>query len=698
MDFQRNNLDGARSPYLRQHAENPVWWQEWNAGTLDHAARTEKPLFVSVGYATCHWCHVMAAEAFSSEAVAQYLNEHFVSIKIDREERPDIDHYLMQFLLATRGNGGWPLNVFLAGPRRPVAALTYVPVEPRGGMPGFVDIAERVTAFIEEKRGQLKDFELPPGGSSADSDSSFGSGSPTGSSSKSSESGASSAGAAAEARTRAANLVRRADREYGGFGRAAKFPPHSTLLFLLHLSMPDDPSKPDNPLKPGGTTVDAVITETLRAIALGGLHDHLQGGFFRYCVDRTWTIPHFEKMLYDQAMLLWVYALGWHRYGDPLYKYAAEGIVTALEETFFEGDLCVSAHDADTDHEEGATYLWTDEELAALTYDGGTDLFHLTPGGNFEGKHHLVRIGDLGTTGGVPTPEQRKTMRHMLDLRRRRPQPETDRKKVTAWNALTGIALVIAGRYLDRPEWIRTARKLRNALLGTNGEITFSPRNSDAPPRLSITLVRSSLDGQKSSGEFLEDYAAFLLLETYLMEMDGPDAMLPDAVAVPAPPSTDTLAALEGQVLRFYHRDDGRDRSESGATRESQAPPGWSLSITEDFSSVPADEFDAPTPSAISLAEYALLRSAQLRNTPLSAIPGAPQIEGGTLPAGPEQIRDFHNLAALFSAGEHYVLHRAEAASWQQVPPGTMQIPSSGPQDDWCYRGACHPGDPPFLG
>ncbi len=661
MDFQRNNLDIARSPYLRQHTANPVWWQEWNAETLDHATEAGKPLFVSVGYATCHWCHVMAAEAFSSDAVAQYLNEHFVSIKIDREERPDIDHYLMQFLLATRGNGGWPLNVFLAAPRRPVAALMYLPVHPRGGMPGFVDIAERVVAFIAEKRDQLKDFELPSTGDSA--------GDPAGP-----ETGGqpSPAGRSilTEARTKAASLVRRADREHGGFGMAAKFPPHSTLLFLLHLP---------------GPSADAVVTETLRAMALGGLHDHLQGGFFRYCVDRTWTVPHFEKMLYDQAMLLWVYAMAWNRYRDPLYKYTTEGIVTALNETFLDGDLYISAHDADTNHHEGETYLWTDQELAkySLEHSSGTSFFQLTPGGNFEGRHHLLRPVDIPRDEDVPTPDEQNILRDLLSVRRRRPQPEPDRKIVTAWNALTGIALVIAGRYLDLPEWLHRARTLRDALLASNGEVDTFRTTSDVPSGLTVQLVRSSLNGEKSPGEFLEDYAAFLLLETYLMEAGPPGPDTP-ARAVP-PPSADTLEDLERQVLRFYHSEDGL------------VAPGWSLAITEDFSSVPADEFDAPTPSAISLAEYALLRSTQLRNTPLSSIPGAPPIEGGALPVGTEQIRDFHNIAALFSAGEHYVLHRIKPIEWALLPPGTMQIPSSGPQDDWCYRGACHPGDPPFL-
>ena len=203
-----------------QHRDNPVWWQEWNTETLAHAAETGKPLFVSVGYATCHWCHVMAAEAFSDTDVAAYLNETFVSIKVDREERPDIDHYLMQFLLATRGNGGWPLNAFLATPQRPVLALTYVPVDSRGGSPGFAELCERVAAFITEKSGQLQDvtFGTRSRDTAADSPATGGS---------------HASDALSPAIHRAENLLRRSDSRYGGFGTGTKFPPHSTLLYLM---------------------------------------------------------------------------------------------------------------------------------------------------------------------------------------------------------------------------------------------------------------------------------------------------------------------------------------------------------------------------------------------------------------------------------------------------------------------------------
>ncbi len=699
MNYRQNNLARATSPYLRQHANNPVWWQEWNTATLEFARNEGKPLFVSVGYATCHWCHVMAAEAFSDPGVAAYLNEHFVSIKIDREERPDIDHYLMQFLLATRGNGGWPLNVFLAAPRRPVAALTYVPVEPRAGMPGFVDIAGRVVSFLAEKKDHLQDIELPFAGAAPSEDEGIGG------------EGDSRVGERPAARnaaaTIAANLVRRADREFGGFGMGAKFPPHSTLLFLLHYGVDIDIGS----VSPGATTaagdatvphrhaVDEVITETLNAMALGGLHDHLQGGFFRYCIDRAWTVPHFEKMLYDQAMLLWVYALGWHRYGNELYRYVAESIVTALEETFRDGELYVSAHDADTDHVEGATYLWSDDELHAVAGEcegaaavGPEHFFYLPPGGTVEGMYHLTRrAGD-----GAPNGTERDLLSRMLARRRGRRQPDVDRKVVTAWNALTGVALVVAGRYLNRPDWIDRARDVRNALLQKNGAFD----TTETEP--AIRLVRSTLEGRAGGGEFLEDYGAFLLLETHLLELNVPgmrgttssaaNVDVTDTIAGrPAPgaadheaadgerpsPSPTTLPALERKVLQFYR--DGK---------------GWLLSLTEDFPAVPADEFDAPTPSAMALAEYALLRSAQIRNSLLAETPGAPPIEGGALRIGPEQARDFHNIAALFSAGEIPVLHRSTPIEWNCLPPGAMQLPSE--HDDWCFRFVCYPGDPPF--
>ena len=270
IDFRRNNLDRSDSLYLRQHAPNPVWWQEWSAEVLDESVRRNFPLFVSVGYAACHWCHVMASEAFSDQATADYLNGHFICVKVDRDERPDIDQDMMRYLTSRSGSGGWPLNAFLTPRLEPFFALTYAPAHsnpqdeilPRN-RPG--------RACVFPKRGRPGAF-LPPRPKRIRKRTGDDPGVDT--------------------------LVSYFDPVHGGLGTGAKFPPHSTLLYLLYrLSVEDHP---------GARRACAL---TLEAMRRGGLHDHLQGGIFRYCVDRAWTVPHFEKMLYDQAMALWGCAL-----------------------------------------------------------------------------------------------------------------------------------------------------------------------------------------------------------------------------------------------------------------------------------------------------------------------------------------------------------------------------------------------------
>jgi len=265
-DLQRNNLDRSDSPYLRQHRDNPVWWQEWGGDVLQEAIQKNKPLFVSVGYSTCHWCHVMAAEAFTDPVTAEFLNHNFICIKIDRETRPDIDQYLMHFIQAQSGSGGWPLNVFLTPDQRPVFALTYAPAsaDSQRGMQPLLMIAEKVLEYINAHGAEIEPFHF-----SAETP------------------------AAARPDTLIAELLSGHDPLYGGFGMGQKFPPHSTLLYMLYyLSIEKHPE------------LEKVCRLTLDSMRRGGLHDHLQGGIFRYCVDRQWTIPHFEKMLYDQPLTL----------------------------------------------------------------------------------------------------------------------------------------------------------------------------------------------------------------------------------------------------------------------------------------------------------------------------------------------------------------------------------------------------------
>jgi uncharacterized protein len=611
--LQRNNLGETFSPYLKQHRSNPVWWQPWSREVLHYAREAGKPLFVSVGYATCHWCHVMAREAFSNPAVAERLNRDFVSIKIDREERPDIDHFLMQFLMATRGQGGWPLNAFLTPDLRPFFAMTYAPVENRAGVPGFAMILDRVMEFFAEKADHVSPFNLWVGAS---------------------DDPPAPSGIARDALHRAHNLVRREDRENGGFGVTQKFPPHASMLYLLyaHAIYEDE-------------TVEATIRRTLDAMGRRGLHDHVQGGFFRYCVDQQWTIPHFEKMLYDQAMSLWVYSLASKVLDDEWYREIALGIVRALRESFTDQEgLFISAHDADTNHHEGHTYLWSDHDLEDLT-DADRErlevLFEIQEGGNFEGFHHLVRRGN-----GRLAEADRSLLDRLLKRRRERLQPETDTKIVTAWNALAASALVYAGRFLARQDLIDDALRLYRNLERRN-------RMPDG------RWIRSSLAGNHNTVECLEDYGAVLYLVTLLAEHELDE---------------EGFNCWEIEMNRIEER-----------IRSFRTDQGWRYTIADDFEPVPADDFDSPTPSAVSLAEGALLRSALLRGDSSS-------VEYAARGMGPDLHRDFHNITVLVGAGEFYLLETADPRSWETLPPNTIQRVSS--RDTWCYRGSCRPGFP----
>ncbi len=310
-NFKRNNLDKATSPYLLQHKDNPIHWQEWSKDVLEYARKKNKLLFVSVGYATCHWCHVMAQEAFSNKEIAGVLNEHFVSIKVDREQRPDIDHYLMAFMQETHGQGGWPLNVFLTPDVQPFFAATYMPAESRYGLSRFLDVLHNVQEMYSSQKGDIQKY-LPP--------------------------------ISQEEHHEEGQIIQSIKDHFMNNTFGAQFPPYNTLLFLLSYYE----QKKD-------TEIKEIIEKILDVIATRGLHDHLQGGFYRYCVDAAWMIPHFEKMLYDQAMMLWVYSVAYKILRKPEYKTVVEKIRECLEETYADG-LYYAAHDADTDHNEGDTY------------------------------------------------------------------------------------------------------------------------------------------------------------------------------------------------------------------------------------------------------------------------------------------------------------------------------------------------------
>ncbi|TVQ40713.1 MAG: thioredoxin domain-containing protein [Spirochaetaceae bacterium] len=612
LQFDRNNLDRAVSPYLRSHAENPVHWQEWSQTALQHARRHDLILLVSVGYSTCHWCHVMAADSFSDSESAAYLNRYFMPIKVDREERPDIDQYMMSFLVETTGAGGWPLNVFLSPDLRPFFAMTYAAPQPRFGRPGFLDILQRVKAFYNRKKDSLQHAALQRQSSPADNGSD-------------------------EHRISVIDgTIRQShDTAHGGLQGEQKFPPHSTLLYAL-FRIADG--------TPGAESLIPFVHTTLDTMMLRGLHDHLQGGFYRYCVDRRWTVPHFEKMLYDQAMLLWVYALAARVLNQPAWETTAGDIVRCLQETFLDDGLLCAAHDADTDHQEGATYLWSRDELAQLLtgeeFRALEAHFELPQGGNFEGKIHLVRTLTDSAASGTDT-HLVSGCRKLLLARRRRLQPFTDRKKLTSWNALAGVGLLNASRLLVQDR--RTARTAHAMASTLRASLVRRHVAEDG------TVLHGTLDDHALAGRFLEDHAALLLFLSCCHEDRREDADLIE------------------QLLR------GLSRFSDDA--------GWISADERDFFKVPADAFDSPVPSASALAEFARARSLMVLGREY------PPVSFGTPLTG-----DFRSLAALHTRGYVWTVQSPGPVNWDRLPCNVVQ--TDGDVQNHCLHGVCTPGLP----
>ncbi|QCQ90170.1 thioredoxin domain-containing protein [Rhodococcus sp. SGAir0479] len=444
MSLERNNLGGATSPYLRQHADNPVHWQQWGPEALEWARERNVPILLSIGYAACHWCHVMAHESFEDAATAAVMNEHFVCIKVDREERPDLDAVYMNATVAMTGQGGWPMTCFLTPDGAPFYCGTYYPPQPRGGMPSFTQLLHAVTDTWRNRRGEVDDAAasvvaelrrsggaLPAGGPPVDIPLLSGA---------------------------VASVLRDEDRDRGGFGGAPKFPPSMLLEGLLRSYE-----------RTGAEPVLRTVERTAEAMARGGIHDQLGGGFARYSVDAGWVVPHFEKMLYDNALLLRFYAHLARRTGSPLaHRVTAETAEFLLRDLRTGAGAFASALDADTDGEEGLTYVWTPQELTDVlgTEDGAwaADTFSVTPDGTFErGASVLQLLAD-------PSDDHRfaAVRARLFAARERRPQPARDDKVVTAWNGLAITALAEAGGALGRPEWVWAAQECARVLLTTH--------------------------------------------------------------------------------------------------------------------------------------------------------------------------------------------------------------------------------------
>ena len=431
-----NRLAASSSPYLRQHADNPVHWWPWQPEAFAEARARNVPVHLSIGYAACHWCHVMAHESFSDPELAAYLNEAFVNIKVDREERPDIDQIYMAGLHALGQQGGWPLTMFLSPNGEPFWGGTYFPPQPRHGLPGFRQILQAIAAAWQNQDeavtvnrqailDHLKQNEAAQTGEIAD----------------------------APIDESAARIVAMWDRQNGGFRGAPKFP-MSPLLDHLWRSA----------LRTANADYEVAVLTTLRQLCQGGIYDHVGGGFARYSVDEQWLIPHFEKMLSDNGQLLNLLVLAFARTGDDLFRLRIEETVTWLgREMTLSGGAFAASLDADTNGEEGLTYLWTGAEIEAVL--GSEDarafiaIYGVTDQGNFEGKTNLNRLsaasrawrGDKEEAGLAAMRE--KLYRHRIE----RPQPARDDKVLSDWNGAAITGLVRAAQILARPDWLAMA-------------------------------------------------------------------------------------------------------------------------------------------------------------------------------------------------------------------------------------------------
>ena len=460
-----NRLQGETSPYLRQHAANPVHWYPWGPEALGRARTEDKPILLSIGYSACHWCHVMAHESFEDAAVAQVMNRHFVNVKVDREERPDLDQiYQTAHQMLARRTGGWPLTMFLAPDGTPFFGGTYFPKEPRYGLPGFADLCERVAAVWREKRAEIA-------AQSAEVLSALARTLPQRSAQRNELDGE-------PVRGLLEMLKANFDARFGGFGAAPKFP-HPTDLELC--------------LRKGETEITLT---TLSRMCEGGIYDQLGGGFYRYSVDAEWGIPHFEKMLYDNGPLLGLLADAWLVSGERLYAECAAATAGWLmrEMQSPEGGY-YSSLDADSEHEEGRFYVWSTDEVRRLLsdeeYAAFAPRYGLNGSPNFENRHWHLHVAERLEKPALETAKQK-----LFSAREKRVRPGRDEKVLVSWNALAIRGMARAGRVFGNAKWTASARRA----------FTFIRSAMWRSRRLAATYK----DGRAHLNAYLDDYALLI--------------------------------------------------------------------------------------------------------------------------------------------------------------------------------------------
>ncbi|QQG48905.1 MAG: thioredoxin domain-containing protein [archaeon] len=540
MEGKNNRLIREKSPYLLKHAHNPVEWFTWEKEALAKAKNDNKPIFLSIGYSTCHWCTVMEGESFEDLETAAFLNKHFISIKVDREERPELDSYYMRAVQAMTGGGGWPLSVFLTPDLKPFYGGTYFPKEPRYGMPSFMQVLEFVAKVWKDRREEIV-------------------GNAEGVAKAITQQQAAASGEKLGPKTldeAYTSIVSTFDLEHGGFGGSPKFPVPLTSEFLLLYHFRNQRE-----------LALRAVEKTLEVMAAGGIHDHVGGGFHRYATDRIWLVPHFEKMLYDNALLAKLYLEAFQVTGKRSYSDVAKGALGWItgEMRDAQGGF-YSAQDADTEEGEGTYYTWTPDELdEVLGREAGSataQAFGVTKNGNFEDRNILHAV-----SGGTV---EKKWLDSLYRARLRRPRPATDTKVLTSWNGLAISALSLASEVLGGSEYAKRASAAAQFILE---KVSRDGR-----------LMRRFAGGEAGLEGTLEDYAFFAQGLVDLFEATSAPRWLREALR------------LTGLMRELFE-----DREAGGFYLTEKAEP---VRIKE--------VYDGPTPSGNSVAVNLLIRLAEL--------------------------------------------------------------------------------------